>query len=691
MFALRNLDTGEVRPLLVKGACDAQCTSFLGRPSSPGGLRAGHSYWREWWNEKRQHDRTLWQAAEAGSVQKLRDVLATSTDGGPPVDINARSVDGRTALHVATSIGQRDCVELLLDAGASVDARTDAGLTALHVACQRGHSEVASLLLVKNSAQCCVVDAAGNSPLHIAAANGHKELVLLLLEHSSSEQLRTRNDIGQRPGEMARDIEIARIFQRQSQDVCDDSYAGRTLCARIVGGDVVLRNARSDVVRRLMHRAKSVPARDAPCVEDDEEDMTSTSSHGIYDTTPRLQRAPARTASKGSLNSGLQDATSHSQRTSARTASRRFVTLQSTSGIEEVGPDSFNFVKLLGGGSFGRVFLVTHKQTNRDYAMKILDKTKATQGKVMRYTQTERNVLSYLRHPYIVSLHYAFQTPKHLVLVLQFCPGGDLQKKINEERRIDEQRTCLFSAEILTAIVHLHERLIIYRDLKPENVLLDADGHCMLCDFGLSKEDVCNDTRSFCGSLAFLAPEIITNKGHNQTVDIYGLGVLLFAMLTGRPPFYDRNKDKLLSNIQHVRLSLPNFVSQAASSLMQTLLDRTPSRRLGATRTADIQSHPFYSSLDFDALMRREILVPTSSFETTASQVRFTLEKPADDNTLNPFSFAGGGSGRRRGRLRAALLAYLTGKRSGSCDNTQCRVPGWEFSGFYERSIAAVC
>merc|ERR1712232_882050 len=144
---------------------------------------------------------------------------------------------------------------------------------------------------------------------------------------------------------------------------------------------------------------------------------------------------------------------------------KRFVELRPAgSGIEEVGPDSFAFVKLLGGGSFGKVYLVEQKRNGVEYAMKILEKQKVTRGSLMRYTVTERNVLSYIRHPYIVGLHYAFQTSKQLVLVLQYCPGGDLQKKIREEKRLDEPSVQLYSAEVLTALAHLHERKIIYRD-----------------------------------------------------------------------------------------------------------------------------------------------------------------------------------------------------------------------------------
>jgi serum/glucocorticoid-regulated kinase 2 len=312
--------------------------------------------------------------------------------------------------------------------------------------------------------------------------------------------------------------------------------------------------------------------------------------------------------------------------------------------------------------------------------------------------------LSYIRHPYIVSLHYAFQTPKHLVLVLQFCPGGDLQKRINEEKRINEPRSRLYSAEVLTAVVHLHERLIIYRDLKPENVLLDNDGHCSLCDFGLSKEHVANDTKSFCGSLAFLAPEIIQNKGHNQTVDIYGLGVLIYSLLTGRPPFYDKSKEKLLCNIQCEPLTWPSYVSKSARLLMEGLMNRNPRNRLGAARTADIQLHEFYASMDFEALLRREVPVPSSSSSSRGNHLTVTTNAPSRGtrpNTTrpteggapisNPFACANGrevpskchrfGATVFRAVLRGPCGRSVRNEShtSSSINASQCRIGGWEY------------
>ncbi len=163
----------------------------------------------------------------------------------------------------------------------------------------------------------------------------------------------------------------------------------------------------------------------------------------------------------------------------------------------------------------------------------------------MRYVKTERNVLSTVQHPFIVGLNFAFQTKSKLFLMLDFCPGGDLGKLIQKQGRIKEERARLYLAEIILAIEHLHSRNIIYRDLKPDNIVLDDEGHARLTDLGLAKEgvnDINSGTKSFCGSNAYLSPEMLKKAGHGKSVDIYLLGVLLYEMLIGKTPYYSENK-----------------------------------------------------------------------------------------------------------------------------------------------------
>lgn len=159
-----------------------------------------------------------------------------------------------------------------------------------------------------------------------------------------------------------------------------------------------------------------------------------------------------------------------------------------------------------------------------------------------RYIQTERNVLSYMSSPFIVKLHFAFQTSNKLYLIMDYCPGGDLESLMNRRGLLPEKIARVYAAEIVLALETLHKGCIVYRDLKPSNVVIDKDGHACLTDFGLAKELTNQKATSFCGSVAYLAPEMLDKKGHGFPIDWYLLGVMLFELTTGLPPFY--NKDR---------------------------------------------------------------------------------------------------------------------------------------------------
>ena len=238
---------------------------------------------------------------------------------------------------------------------------------------------------------------------------------------------------------------------------------------------------------------------------------------------------------------------------------------------ERVGPHSFDILQMLGKGSFGEVFLVQKKDNKQLFAMKVLRKDKVMAQNLIKYAKTERNVLSYIKHPFIVSLNYAFQTPEKLFLILDYCSGGDLGFQIAREKRFDESRAKIYLCEILLALEELHKRDIIFRDLKPDNIVLDEEGHAMLTDFGLSKEGVYDNfmARSFCGSLAYLAPEMVKRQGHGKAVDWYLLGVLLYEMLVGVPPYFSSNRDQLYQNIQAGKLKLPGSLSAETKNVIK--------------------------------------------------------------------------------------------------------------------------
>lgn len=206
-------------------------------------------------------------------------------------------------------------------------------------------------------------------------------------------------------------------------------------------------------------------------------------------------------------------------------------------------------------------------------------------------------------------------------MILDFCPGGDLGKIISQERRFTEDRARLYIAEILLALQDLHKRDIIYRDLKPDNVVLDDDGHALLTDFGLSKEgvlEVNKGAKSFCGSIAYLAPEMLRRVGHGKSVDWYLLGVLLYEMLVGTPPYFSGNKEELFYNIINGPLKLPRSISAEAKNLMVSLLNRNPTRRLGAgpEGALEIMRHPFFEGIDWHAVLNKQTSPPKPRLRT---------------------------------------------------------------------------
>eukprot|EP00968_Pinguiococcus_pyrenoidosus_P023831 scaffold4058_cov257-Pinguiococcus_pyrenoidosus.AAC.11 len=303
-------------------------------------------------------------------------------------------------------------------------------------------------------------------------------------------------------------------------------------------------------------------------------------------------------------------------------------------GSRTVGLDSFKLLKVIGKGSFGKVFLVREKQGQQIYAMKVLRKANIIRRNQVEHTKTERSVLGYIRHPFIVGLNMAFQTRDKLFFVLDYCAGGELFFHLGKLGRFQEPRAKFYAAEIACALEHIHSLNIIYRDLKPENVLLNAMGHVQLTDFGLSKEGIDSNVRgatSFCGTPEYLAPEILNRQGHGRAVDWWSLGALLYEMLTGLPPFYCRDREQLFEKIRRAELKFPRYLSGRAKHLLEGLLTRNPHKRLGSgpSDANEIKEHPMFADLDFGALLQLKISPPwqpqvVGSLDTSLFDREFT-------------------------------------------------------------------
>lgn len=279
-----------------------------------------------------------------------------------------------------------------------------------------------------------------------------------------------------------------------------------------------------------------------------------------------------------------------------------------------VNLSNFEIIKFIGRGSFGRVYKVKLKNNGRIYAMKVLNKEVLIAKKQIRYAQSEANILKNANHPFILSLHFSFQTPTNLYMVIDYCPNGDLAIMITRDNYLAEDLTKFFIAELVLAVQHLHEMGVLYRDLKPENILLDNDGHIKLADFGLSRENIGqNDVaRSFCGSHIYLSPEMASKKGFTQASDNYGIGLCMYEMLYGQLPFYSEDIDKLHSQIRRDEIKYPTDirVSGEAKDLMQSLLKKNPKDRLGSRSKEELLNHPFFRDINWKDLIDKKLKPP---------------------------------------------------------------------------------
>jgi protein-serine/threonine kinase len=288
--------------------------------------------------------------------------------------------------------------------------------------------------------------------------------------------------------------------------------------------------------------------------------------------------------------------------------------------------DDFQLVKVLGKGSYGKVMLVKTAY-GETYAMKMLRKENVVKRNQVEHTKTERNVLETVSHPFIVNLAYAFQTPKKLYFVLEYCAGGELFFHLSRAGRFSEWRCRFYASEILLAIGHLHSLDIIYRDMKPENVLLDAEGHVKLTDFGLSKQGIKDNfsAKSMCGTPEYLAPEILDKKGHGKAVDWYSLGALMYEMLTGLPPFYTRDRERLYERIRHSELQYPAYVTPLAKAFLQSLLQKDPDRRRGSgpDDVEEIKNALFFKGIHWEAMEQKRIEPPFKLSVSGSTDVKY--------------------------------------------------------------------
>jgi protein kinase A len=277
------------------------------------------------------------------------------------------------------------------------------------------------------------------------------------------------------------------------------------------------------------------------------------------------------------------------------------------------GMSDFNIHRTLGTGSFGRVHLARSRHNMRYYAVKVLAKEKVYRMKQVEHTNSERAMLSRVQHPFIVNLWGTFQDSANLYMIMDFVPGGELFTLLRKSQRFPNPVAKFYAAEVALALDYLHGLDIIYRDLKPENILIAADGHVKITDFGFAKL-VPDVTWTLCGTPDYLAPEIIQGKAYNKSVDWYALGVLVFEMLAGYPPFYTESTHPvhLYEKILNAQVVYPNFFDPLAIDILGKFLSKDVTERYGNLKygSKDIFSHSWFAEVVWEKLRRREIPAP---------------------------------------------------------------------------------
>lgn len=529
------------------------------------------------------------------------------------VNVNRVTIDEWTALQLACYKGHFQCmVNLFQHKNVQVNKMTKFRGTSLHLSCERNDTEMVKFLLTKN-AYVALKDPYGKTPFDLTL---NRE-ILYLLAISSGEQELKNAELDLSP--FISEVWLTGIFFIHDRPVVLYLDIEKGSLSRFGSKEKYQDNESPEVSISL------------PDVQDVREEISWLFSNkeeyyfivetskftNKYYTKHRQLTLEWIKRLKSAVDYFLVQY--HERNTTNREGffasvsesveDKPNVTESAPVNTETVNFESFDVLEEIGSGSFGVVYKVQKKNEDKVFAMKSLSKRTLEVYRQLKYAISECKIMKQLNHPFILTLHYAFQTNKYLYLILDYCPNGDLLDIITQQGKLSEKSARFYLAEVILALEYLHSLSILYRDLKPSNILIDETGNVKLADFGLAKENVgtSNPAMSMAGTPAYLPPETLTGKGTTTAADIYGLGPLLYEMLTGIPLFSGNDTTVIYNNIRQGKIAFPPYVDEPARNLINLVMSKAPEKR---PTTSQLKRHFFFRRMNWQALYDKKIKPP---------------------------------------------------------------------------------
>lgn len=543
----------------------------------------------------------LYYAIKRGFTEVVKEMLSLSTE-----ILHRDDKWGRLPIHYACMGGKFEIVKILVDNGSPIDTQDKEGYSPLHFA-MLSQSQSISIFLISQGAKKNDPNQYGINPIDYLPQSQALAFYSIGLEHGESGCLRGPHGVNsdsmyRRRFELYRRKKVIKTFIDKTtfKDCYTERDKGKTF-----------KQIKDNVIKLEVAPNEEVPeVREERTSDFENQEHTTIKKHPpneypglespIY---PHSAPLDEHYSFHGSINSPITPLTPHDRRNNTSIA------LLENQGSNKVTHKDFTLIDVIGSGSFGEVYLVSSKKDNRNYAMKVYSKGKIIRSGLLKFLFLEKKILINFDHPFIVKVYATFQTPRKLYLVMDYCRFKDLGQYLTKNEKLAEHQARLLIAEVILAVEELHRRNIIHRDLKPDNILIGEDGHIKITDFGLSKDNVSKGklTSTFCGSIAYLPPEVVRRVGHGQSADWYLVGELLYECLFGVPPFFNTSKKVLLASILSDDITFPSYINRCTKDLILRLTDKDPSKRLGCNGDARaIKAHPFFTGIDWESVYLKQ-------------------------------------------------------------------------------------